>query len=81
MKTLANRYSKLPLTTIIIVAGLLVSALMLVLASYFLPQEFELEQTVNVNAPSSYLYEEINDLSRWPIWSYWIDDGTQVTYG
>jgi effector-binding domain-containing protein len=65
----------------IVLAGLLISAAVFFAASFFLPRTFVLEKSTDVAAPASYLYEEINDLERWPLWAYWFDENAQVTYG
>lgn len=65
----------------IIIAGIFVLLAAIAVGSYFIPVKFDLNQSVSVNAPPSYLYEELNDLERWPLWSYWIDEDAQVTYG
>lgn len=65
----------------VILAGLLVLAAVIAGASYLLPERFVKEETTDVAAPASYLYEELNDLERWPRWSYWFDENTAITYG
>ncbi|MDV3307855.1 MAG: hypothetical protein LOY03_03450 [Cyclobacteriaceae bacterium] len=65
----------------VIIAGLVVSAAVLVIASFFLPRRFVLEKAVDVAAPASYLFEEVNNLERWPLWSYWFDETAEITYG
>lgn len=80
MKINPNRHSRLSAMAKIILGGLLVSAVLFVAAGYFLPVQFKLDQSIEVNAPAAYLYEEINDLEKWPVWSYWFADNTEVTY-
>jgi hypothetical protein len=65
----------------IIIAGLLVSAAMVVAASFFLPRRYVIEKATAVAAPPSYLFEEVINLERWPFWSYWFDETAEMTYG
>lgn len=80
MKIRPNRHSRWPVKAIIILAVLAVSLALIVVAGHYLPRQFKLNQSIDVSAPPSYLYEEIKDLERWPVWSYWFADGAQVTY-
>ncbi len=65
----------------VVLAGLLISAAVFVVASYFLPRRVVLEKAINVAAPVSYLYEEIDNLERWPLWAYWFNESAEITYG
>lgn len=65
----------------IIFAGLLISAAIVVVASFFLPRRYVLEKAIDVAAPASYLFEEVNNLERWPLWCYWFDETAEITYG
>lgn len=65
----------------VVIAGLLVSAAVFVVASFFLPRRFVLKKSTDVAAPASYLYEEIHDLGRWPRWAYWFRDNPEIEYG
>ena len=65
----------------VVIAGLLVSAAVFVVASFFLPRRFVMEKATDVTAPASYLFEEVNDLERWPLWAYWFQQNARVTYG
>jgi len=76
-----NRHSRWATMTIIILAVLALSLALIIIAGHYLPQQFKLNDNIDVGAPPSYLYEEINDLERWPAWSYWLGNDTQVTYG
>lgn len=80
MKISPNRRSRWPAIWIIL-AGILALLVAIAAGSYFLPTRFNLSQYISVSAPPAYLYEELNDLERWPVWSYWFRDGAQVTYG
>jgi len=80
MKIRLNQHSRRLAFTIIIIAVLAVSVALVVIAKRYLPEKVKLNQSIAVAAPPSYLFEEINDLERWPVWSYWFDDGAQVTY-
>lgn len=62
------------------VVGLIV---LLLLIGFVLPRKFELTKSEVINAPAAYVFEEINDLERWPGWSYWhtLDPNMEVVYG
>lgn len=78
MKIIPNRQLKWPAITVIILAVFAIASV--VAADRYLPRKISLNESIDVNAPPSYLYEEINDLERWPVWAYWFDHGSQVTF-
>lgn len=65
---------------LLFVVGLIV---LLILIGFVLPRKFELTKSEVINAPAAYVFEEINDLERWPGWSYWntLDPEMTVVYG
>ncbi|HEY8511740.1 MAG TPA: hypothetical protein VIL31_07270 [Cyclobacteriaceae bacterium] len=65
----------------IVLIGLLVSAAMILAAGYLLPRRYELQKATNVAAPASYLFEEVINLERWPLWVYWFDENSEIAYG
>lgn len=79
MKIRPNRHLRWSAITIILLAVFAVTSAFV--ADRYLPRQIKLNEGIEVNAPPSYLYEEINNLERWPVWGYWFDDGTQVSYG
>lgn len=63
-----------------VIAGLIV---LLVLIGFMLPAKLEVSKSVTINASSSAVFEEINDLQRWEKWQYWnsLDPNMKITYG
>lgn len=67
-----------------ILIGVLGLIVVLVIIGFVLPGKMELSKSITVNAPASYLFEEINNLENNAKWSYWNDlykDGMTVAYG
>jgi effector-binding domain-containing protein len=64
---------------LLFVVGLIV---VLLLIGFVLPRKFELTKSEVINAPAEYVFEEINNLERWPDWSYWntLDPNMEVMY-
>lgn len=64
---------------LLFVVGLIV---LLLLIGFVLPRKFELTKSEVINAPADYVFEEINNLERWPNWSYWntLDPNMEVKY-
>lgn len=64
---------------LLFVVGLIV---LLLLIGFVLPRKFELTKSEVINAPAEYVFEEINNLERWPDWSYWntLDPNMEVKY-
>ncbi|QOI96134.1 MAG: SRPBCC family protein [Flammeovirgaceae bacterium] len=63
------------------VAGLVV---VLVIVGFFLPSKIQVTRSIFINAPSGYVFEEVNNLERHPAWSYWNNlykDDMTVNYG
>ena len=67
----------------IIAAGLLAAVVLVVVADYLLPKKVRLARSISVAAPPSYLFEEIDDLEKWPRWAYWFsnDPDHRIIYG
>lgn len=65
---------------VLFVVGLIV---LLLLIGFVLPRKFELTKSEVINAPAEYVFEEINNLEKWPGWSYWntLDPNMEVVYG
>lgn len=65
-----------------IVIGIGVLLILFVGIAFMLPSKTELSQSVTVQAPASYVFEEVNDLKNWKQWSYWeVKDTTiKTTY-
>jgi effector-binding domain-containing protein len=53
-----------------------------VLVSLFLPSKVKVQRSIFINAPSSVVFEQINNFKNWPKWSYWdnIDPEMKSTY-
>lgn len=66
-----------------ILIGIVILIIMLMLIAFALPSKIALTNSVLVQAPSTYVYEEINELKNWPKWSYWETQDTTIktTYG
>lgn len=64
---------------LLFVVGLIV---VLLLIGFVLPRKFKLTKSEVINAPAEYVFEEINNLERWPDWSYWntLDPNMEVVY-
>lgn len=62
-------------------AGLIV---VLVIVGFFLPSKIEVTRSIFINAPTGYVFEEVNNLEKHPGWSYWNNlykDDMTVAYG
>jgi effector-binding domain-containing protein len=42
-----------------------------ILVSLFLPSKVKIERSIFINAPSSVVFDQINNLKNWQKWSYW----------
>jgi hypothetical protein len=69
------------LTSIAIVAVLLIAVLLLVAATR--PDVFRVERAINIAAPPDRVFALINDFRRWDAWSPWDkkDPAMKRTYG
>lgn len=65
-----------------ILIAILVLVLILVGVAYLLPKEVKVERSAVINAPPEVVFEQINTLKNWEIWSPWhaIDPDMQITY-
>lgn len=47
------------------------------------PSDFNVSRTKTINAPQAVLYNQINDLKKWPSWSPWLEKepDAKLTYG
>ena len=66
-----------------ILIGVLGLIVVLVIIGFVLPGKFEITRSEVINAPSEFVFEEINDLEKWGGWSYWhsLDPNMKITYG
>jgi len=57
--------------------------ILLLLIGFIFPAKLDVSQSININAPPSFVYEEINDLKNWSHWSYWQTNDTsmRISYG
>jgi Polyketide cyclase / dehydrase and lipid transport len=57
-------------------------ALLVVGIGFFMPGTTHLERTIEINAPSAQIYEQVNELKNWMNWSPWakIDPNTVWKY-
>jgi effector-binding domain-containing protein len=62
------------------IAGLIV---VLVLIGFVFPAKLIISKSYTINAPTTAVFEEINDLERWQNWQYWntLDPDMKITYG
>ncbi len=62
---------------------LLVLVILVLLAGIFLPKEFRIASSVNINAPDELIFNQLNDLKNQELWSPWqfADSTIKVTYG
>ncbi len=63
------------------IAGVIV---VLLIIGFVLPGKMELSKSISINAPTGYVFEEINTLENNPKWSYWNNlykDNMKVAYG
>ncbi len=66
-----------------IAIGLIGLIVILLLIGFALPGTYDLTKSVWINASSESIAEEIDNLERWPAWSYWntLDPSMETTYG
>lgn len=56
-----------------IILGLLVAIIVVVLAvGVFLPKEYEVVRTIEIDAPPEVVFDEVNTLRDWEAWSPWL---------
>jgi hypothetical protein len=56
-----------------IIVGLLVAVIVVVLAvGLFLPKDYRVERSIEIDCPPEWVFEEVNSLQRWSAWSPWI---------
>jgi len=65
---------------LIIVAGLLG---LFVVVSFFLPQDYYVERSIDISVPAALVYSQVVDLEAWLKWDPWgeMDPETKVTFG
>jgi uncharacterized protein YndB with AHSA1/START domain len=66
---------------LLVLTGLVAVA---VIVGFLLPSKTEVIRSISINAPSGYVFEEVNNLENHPKWSYWNNlykDDMTVTYG
>src|SRR5688572_29633154 len=66
-----------------ILIGIVGVIVVLLIIGFVLPGKMELSQSITVNAPAGYVFEEINNLENNPKWSYWnnLYKDMKVSYG
>jgi len=54
-----------------------------VAVTFFLPQDYYVERTVEINAPAAVVYSQVADLEAWQEWNPWsdLDPDMEITYG
>ena len=54
-----------------------------VVVTFFLPKDYYVERSVDINAPATVVYSQVADLEAWQEWNPWsnLDPEMQVTYG
>lgn len=65
-----------------IVFLLLFLIICLVVISFFLPKQVDIERSLVVNAPQSTVFNQVNNLKNWEQWSPWkqMDPTMEITY-
>ena len=53
-----------------------------ILVSLFLPSHVKVERSITINAPTSLVFDQVNNFHNWPQWSYWdnIDPQMKSSY-
>jgi effector-binding domain-containing protein/uncharacterized protein YndB with AHSA1/START domain len=54
-----------------ILIGVVGVIVVLLIVGFFLPGKMEISKSITVNAPASYVFEEVNNLQNNEKWSYW----------
>ena len=67
----------------LILSGLAAILLLLVVVGFVLPTEYEIEESVAIQATPAQVHAHLEDLEKWPAWAPWVEaDPTIVTtYG
>ena len=62
--------------------NLFIVAFLVILTGLFLPEEYEVERSIEINAPADKVYAAIVDLRKWEQWSTWyqMDPKAAMTY-
>lgn len=65
-----------------ILIGLAIVLVLFIGIAFVLPSKLELTQSISIQAPASYVFEDVNELKNWKQWSYWeVKDTTiKTTY-
>lgn len=61
-----------------ILLGIAIVVVLFVAIAFVLPSKLDLTQSISIQAPASYVFEEINDLKNWKKWSYWETQDTTI---
>ncbi|MGB5810595.1 MAG: SRPBCC family protein [Polyangiales bacterium] len=56
----------------IIVGGLVAITLLAVGIGLFLPKEYRVERSIEIDAPAEAVFAQVNDLRNWAAWSPWL---------
>lgn len=64
------------------IINLLIVAFLVIMTGFFLPEDYEIERSVEINAPVDKVYAVIVDLHKWEQWSTWFqkDPNAIMTY-
>jgi len=62
--------------------GLLGMLILLLIISFLLPSEREVEASVKIDAPIEIVFDQVNDLRNWEYWSPWktLDPSMEMSY-
>jgi effector-binding domain-containing protein len=61
-----------------ILLGLAIVLVLFVAIAFVLPSKLDVTQSISIQAPASYVFEEVNDLKNWKKWSYWETQDTTI---
>ncbi len=67
-----------------ILLGIVGVVVVLLIIGFVLPGKMEISKSISINAPATYIFEEINNLENNQKWSYWNNlykDDMKVAYG
>ena len=63
-----------------VIVGLMVAVVLIVLGvGLFLPKEFSVERTIEIEAPPERVFDQVNSLRNWDAWSPWLARDPTIT--
>jgi hypothetical protein len=65
---------KIILITVLILVGAFI------ILNAFLPAKYEVERSVNINAPKEIVFEQVVDFKNWEQWSPWLAMDSTMTF-